>query len=471
VISGPPLRRACDYDSHFTGSVSEHVAKNGTGAFPHGFVWGAATAAYQIEGAAREDGRGESIWDRFCSTAGKVRNGDSGEVACDFYHRYREDVALLDDLGIGGFRFSIAWPRVLPDGRGKVNAAGLDFYDRLVDELLAIGIRPFPTLYHWDLPQALEDAGGWPSRATVEAFCEYAEVVAARLGDRVTDWTTHNEPHVAAWAGYGRGVHAPGRTDTADALAAAHHLLLSHGRAAEVLRREVPGARVGITLDLWPMEPASDSPEDLAAAYEADGDQNRWFLDPLFRGDYPEDMVELFAPHAPHVEDGDLATIAAPLDFLGINYYRREVYERTDDGGRRVLHQPGSLYTEMGWEVSPHGLHKLLVRLRDDYAPPAIYITENGAAFGDVRGHDGNVYDPERRAYIAEHIREIGRAAADGVPVAGYFVWSLMDNFEWAHGYCKRFGLVYVDFPTLERVPKSSFYWYRDFIAEVNGKH
>jgi beta-glucosidase len=454
-----------------TGSVKGHPSDNDKQAFPHGFVWGAATAAYQIEGAATEDGRGESIWDRFCVTEGKVRNGDSGEIACDFYHRYRDDVALLDDLGIGGFRFSIAWPRVLPTGRGKPNAAGLDFYDRLVDELLARGIRPFATLYHWDLPQALEEEGGWPSRSIVDAFCEYAELVAGRLGDRVTDWITHNEPHVAAWAGYGRGVHAPGRQSPADALAAAHHLLLSHGLAAEVLRRDVPGARVGITLDLWPMEAASDSPEDLAAAREADGDQNRWFLDPLFRGEYPEDMLELFAPHLPEIADGDLETIAAPLDFLGVNYYRREVYERTGDGGRRVLHQPGSVYTEMGWEVSPHALHELLLRLRDDYAPPAIYITENGAAFGDVRGHDGRVYDPERQAYIAEHIREIGRAAADGVPVAGYFVWSLMDNFEWAHGYCKRFGLVYVDFPTLERVPKASFYWYRDFIAQVNGKH
>jgi beta-glucosidase len=452
-----------------TGSVKGHASDNGKQAFPHGFVWGAATAAYQIEGAASEDGRGESIWDRFCVTEGKVRNGDSGAIACDFYHRYRDDVALLDDLGIGGFRFSIAWPRVLPTGRGKPNAAGLDFYDRLVDELLAHGIRPFATLYHWDLPQALEDEGGWPSRSTVDAFCEYAELVAGRLGDRVTDWITHNEPHVAAWSGYGNGAHAPGRESPADALAAAHHLLLSHGLAAEVLRRDVPGARVGISPDLWPMEAASDSPEDLAAAREADGDQNRWFLDPLFRGEYPADMLELFAPHVPEIADGDLETIAAPLDFLGVNYYHRDVYERTGDGGRRVLHQPGSVYTEMGWEVTPHALHKLLLRLRDDYAPPAIYITENGAAFGDVRGHDGRVYDPERKAYLAEHIREIGRAAADGVPVAGYFVWSLMDNFEWAHGYCKRFGLVYVDFPTLERVPKASFYWYRDFIASVNG--
>jgi beta-glucosidase len=438
--------------------------------FPADFVWGAATAAYQVEGAVREDGRGESIWDRFCAADGKVRNHDSGAIACDFYHRFPEDLALLRELGVGAYRFSVAWPRVLPDGRGRVNEAGLDFYDRLVDALLAAGIEPFVTLYHWDLPQALEDAGGWPARATVDAFCEYAEAVGSRLGDRVRHWITHNEPHVAAWQGYGRGVHAPGRASAADALAAGHHLLLSHGLATEALRRLVPRASVGITLDLWPMEPASDSPHDVAAAREADGYQNRWFLDPVFRARYPADMLELLAPDAPPVRDGDLETIAAPLDFLGVNYYRREVVARAGDGGRRVVHQPGSLYTETGWEVSPWGLRDVLVRLRDDYAPRALYVTENGAAFGDVRGHDGSVNDPERVEYLAGHVDSIARALAAGVPVAGYFVWSLLDNFEWAHGYSKRFGIVYVDYPTLERVPKASFYWYRDFIAgRANG--
>jgi beta-glucosidase len=437
--------------------------------FPRDFIWGAATAAYQIEGAVADDGRGESIWDRFCATEGKVRNGDNGTIACDFYHRYPEDVALMRDLGLTGFRFSIAWSRVLPSGTGKVNAHGLDFYDRLVDELLEVGIQPFPTLYHWDLPQALEDAGGWPVRATAEAFAEYARVVAAKLGDRVRDWTTHNEPHVAAWAGYGQGAHAPGRTSRRDALAASHHLLLSHGLAADVLRQEVADARIGITLDLWPMEPASDSPDDVAAASEADGDQNRWFLDPLYRGSYPADMLELFAADAPPVEPGDAATIAAPLDFLGVNFYRREVIARAGNGGRTIVHQPKSVYTEMGWEVSPHGLYDVLVRLRDDYAPAAIYVTENGAAFGDVLRHNGSVSDPERTAYLADHIEVTRGAIAAGVPVKGYFVWSLLDNFEWGHGYSKRFGIVYVDYPTLARVPKSSFYWYRDFISQTNG--
>jgi beta-glucosidase len=432
---------------------------------PPNFLWGAATAAYQIEGAAHEDGRGASIWDRFCATPGKVRNGDTGEIACDFYHRYPQDVALMRELGLKAFRFSVAWPRVVPEGRGPVNQAGLDFYDRLVDELLGNGIEPLVTLYHWDLPLPLEDAGGWPERATAEAFRDYTEVVARRLGDRVTYWITQNEPHVVAWVGYGQGVHAPGRASSADAIAAAHHVLLAHGLATEVLRRDVPDACVGIAPDLWPMEPASDSAEDLAAAREADGDQNRWFLDPIFRGEYPEDMLELFAPHAPPVEDGDMDVISAPIDVLGVNFYHRDVVARAAGGGRRVVHQPDSEYTEMGWEVSPQGLYDILVRLHEDYAPPSLMVTENGAAFSDVREHDGTVNDTERVAYLQAHVDAVERAIAAGVPVDGYFVWSFLDNFEWAHGYSKRFGIVYVEYPTLERIPKSSFYWYRDLIA------
>jgi beta-glucosidase len=432
--------------------------------FPAEFAWGAATAAYQIEGAAAEDGRGESVWDRFCATDGKVRNGESGAIACDFYNRYREDVALMRELGLKAFRFSVSWPRILPEGVGRVNEAGLDFYDRLVDELLSAGITPFVTLYHWDLPQALEDRGGWPERATVDAFLEYVELVAAKLGDRVEHWITHNEPRVNAWVGYGWGIHAPGRTSERDALAAAHHLLLSHGRALEVLRRDVPKAQVGITLDVFPVEPASGEERDLDAARHLDGFHNRWFLDPVFQGEYPSDLLEHFGANAPAVEDGDLALISGPIDFLGVNYYRREVVARNESGGTRIVHQPESVYTDMGWEVSPEGLFDLLVRLKDEYAPRAIYVTENGAAFGDVRGHDGCVRDPERLAYLQEHVGVLGRARAAEVPVAGYFVWSLLDNFEWAHGYSKRFGLVYVDYPTLERIPKSSFYWYRDLI-------
>jgi len=456
-----PNRVGC----RLTGSATKGTRVSSHDHIPSNFLWGAATAAYQIEGAVREDGRGPSIWDRFCATPGKVRNGDTGEIACDFYHRYGNDIALMRELGLKAFRFSVAWPRVIPEGRGAVNQAGLDFYDRLVDHLLASGIEPFVTLYHWDLPLALEDAGGWPARETAEAFRDYAEVVAQRLGDRVTYWITQNEPHVVAWVGYGHGVHAPGRASSADAIAASHHVLLAHGLATEVLRREVPDACVGITLDLWPMEPASGSPEDVAAAREADGDQNRWFLDPIFRGTYPEDMLELFAPDAPPVRDGDMELISAPIDVLGVNFYHRDVVERTDGGGRRVVHQPDSEYTEMGWEVSPDGLRDILVRVHEDYAPPSLMVTENGAAYSDVREHDGTVRDSERVAYIASHVAAIEQAIAAGVPVDGYFVWSFLDNFEWAHGYSKRFGIVYVDYPTLERIPKSSFFWYRDRIA------
>ena len=435
-----------------------------TTSFPPDFVWGAATASYQIEGAAREDGRGESVWDRFCATPGKVRNGDSGDVACDFYHRFRDDVALMRELGLDAFRFSIGWPRVLPNGRGRVNKAGLDFYDRLVDELLAHGIEPFATLFHWDTPQALEDAGGWPARATAEAFVEYAEAVAGRLGDRVRYWITHNEPWVCAWIGHAWGQHAPGRTSESDAVATAHHLLLSHGWAVDAIRRAASDAQVGLTLNLAHAYPASDTPEDEAAAWQVDGEGNRWFLDPIFRGAYPADLLERNELVAPFVRDGDLEAMAAACDFLGINNYFRFLVSG-GDGGPRMERNPEADHTDMGWEVYPEGLRRLLVRVAEDYAPPAIYITENGAAFGDVRSHDGRIHDPERTEFIASHIDAVAAAVADGAPVKGYFVWSLLDNFEWAHGYSKRFGVIYIDYPTLERVPKDSFYWYRDSIA------
>lgn len=442
--------------------------------FPPDFVWGAATASYQIEGAVSEDGRGESIWDRFSATPGKVRNGETGAIACDHYHRYREDVALMRDLGLNAYRFSIAWPRILPRGRGRVNGAGLDFYDRLVDELLAAGIQPYATLYHWDLPQTLEDDGGWVSRATVEAFVEYVGVVVDRLGDRVKHWITHNEPWVAAWLGYGWGQHAPGRTGESTAVAAAHHLLLSHGRAVEVIRREVPGAEVGITLNLTPLYPASDSPEDAAALRAADGMSNRWFLDPIFRAEYPADTLEWLEPSLPTIEAGDLQTIAAPIDFLGINNYSRGIV-RDDPATGRPTHirpdggspfSPASEFTDMGWEIYPNGLYDLLVRVNRDYGPARLYITENGAAFRDVRMHDGSVTDPERQQYIEQHLEACSRAIRDGVPLAGYFVWSFLDNFEWAFGYWMRFGIVYVDYPTLERVPKASARWYGNLIRE-----
>jgi beta-glucosidase len=434
--------------------------------FPTDFVWGAATASYQIEGAANEDGRGESVWDRFSATPGKVRNGENGAIACDFYHRYRDDIALMRELGLDAFRFSIAWPRILPDGRGPVNAKGLDFYDRLVDELLGSGIAPFVTLFHWDTPQVLEDAGGWPSRDIVDAFAEYVDAVSARLGDRVGHWITHNEPWVVSWVGHGWGHHAPGRQSEADALATAHHLLLSHGRAVEILRRNSQGSQVGITLNLDSPNAASDSPEDRAATRWVDGLHNRWFLDPIFRGAYPDDMAEAWSAILPEIRDGDLETISAPIDFLGVNNYTSPLVSGDSNGGRsQIVRRENVDRTDMGWEVVPEGLHDLLVRLHRDYRPAAIYVTENGAAYPDVRDHEGLVRDPERQAYYEGYLAGAARAVAEGVPLRGYFAWSLLDNFEWAWGYWKRFGLIYVDFATLERVPKGSFHWYRDFIA------
>jgi beta-glucosidase len=434
-------------------------------AFPPDFVWGAATAAYQIEGAVADDGRGESIWDRFTATPGRIRNGDDGRVACDFYHRYPADIRLMRGLGLDAYRFSIAWPRILPEGHGRINGPGLDFYDRLVDELLANDVEPFVTLYHWDLPQALEDRGGWPARETVDAFAEYTEVVAARLGDRVHHWITQNEPWVIAWLGYATGQNAPGGTNEADAVAASHHVLLAHGRAVEVIRRDVPEAQVGITLDLIPMHPLTTSEADADAARLEDAVRNRWFLDPVLRGEYPAEAMERFGPMLPPGAADDLPTISAPLEFLGVNYYRRHLVQADPQGGGpRVVRPEGHDVTGMGWEIYPDALYELLLRLRDDYDAPPLYITENGAAFADHRVN-GHVHDPERTAYIERHLDAVARALDAGVPLAGYFVWSLLDNFEWSQGYSQRFGIVYVDFDTLERVPKTSYAWYRDFIA------
>ena len=434
--------------------------------FPDSFVWGAATASYQIEGAIHEGGRGESIWDRFCATPGKVVNGDDGSVACDFYHRYPDDIRLMQDLGIESFRFSIAWPRVIPTGSGAVNQEGLDFYDRLVDALLAAEIDPCVTLYHWDLPAVLEDAGGWPDRAIIEPFVEYTAAVAERLGDRVKRWITHNEPWVVGWLGYGTGEHAPGHRNRRAALAASHNLLVSHGLAVDVLRELVPDAEVGITLNLHEIMAASEAPEDVAAARYVDGYHNRWYLDPIFRGAYPQDMLDVYAEDVPEILDGDFALMTRPTDFLGINYYTRHVIAAgpTLTEPRYVLDGFAAV-TDMNWEVYPSGLRDLLVRLHEEYAPGAIHITENGAAYPDVQRHDGSVPDPERVAYVEGHIDAMGQALADGVPLTAYYVWSLLDNFEWAWGYSRRFGIVHVDYPTLERTPKTSFETYRDRIA------
>ena len=445
--------------------------------FPKGFFWGVATSAYQIEGAATEGGRGESVWDRFARTPGKITDGSDGAIACDHYHRWQDDVLLLKQLGLNAYRFSVGWSRVMPRGRGVPNSASLDFYEALVDLLLAAGIRPFVTLNHWDLPQALQDEGGWSARSTCEAFTGYAEAVARRLGDRVADWTTHNEPWCIAHLGWQTGDHAPGMRDPLASLRAAHHLLLSHGQAVPVLRRDSRGARVGIVLNLTPGYPASPSEADAEATRRFDGSFNRWYLDPLYRGAYPADAIadrvrdgHLAGPDLPFVAEGDLAVIATPTDHLGINYYSRavlrsEVVPESGNAPRTEFPAPAAEHTEMGWEVYPRGLHDLLVRVHRDYRPARIHLTEIGAAFSDAPDGEGRISDARRIRFVRDHLLEAGRAIDEGVPVVGCFVWSLIDNFEWQHGYTKRFGLVWVDFASLQRTPKDSALWYRDVAA------
>ncbi|MDP8905246.1 MAG: GH1 family beta-glucosidase [Chloroflexota bacterium] len=439
--------------------------------FPEGFVWGVATSAYQIEGAVSEDGRGESIWDRFCRTPGRVANGDTGDVACDHYHRYREDLALMAELGVDAYRFSIAWPRLFPDGGSRLNRKGLDFYERVVDGLLELGIAPAATLYHWDLPQALQDRGGWADRATVGRFTDYAATAFDALGDRVTVWITHNEPWMASFIGHLRGVHAPGLTDLQAALRAAHHLLLSHGEAVRAHRALGVPAPIGITLNLFATYPVSDSDEDRAAVAASEGYTNRWFLDPIFRRQYPSDTAARFERAGAvidFIEDGDLQAIAAPIDFLGVNYYSpRRVSASGEEFGWRV--QPGSEsgapLTAIGGEIHPDGLTDLLTALQREYGNVPLYVTENGCALEDTVGRDGRVHDAQRIDFLEAHFEAARRAIQAGVDLRGYFVWSLLDNFEWAMGYTPRFGLVHVDFATQRRTRKDSFYFYRDFIA------
>lgn len=448
--------------------------------FPAQFVWGVATSAFQIEGMTELGGRGESVWDRFCLKPGAIGDGSDGRRACEHFARYREDVALMRSLGVQAYRFSIAWPRVLPTGRGGVNGAGLDFYDRLVDALLAAGIRPFVTLNHWDLPQALEDAGGWPARGTVDAFVQFADAVSRRLGDRVRDWTTHNEPWCVAHLGYATGEHAPGRKEPAASLAAIHHLLLSHGLSVPVLRANAPGAQVGIVLNLGSPYAASPSEADRQALQSFDGKFNRWYLDPLYHARYPQDAVEEYVregllPSAdlPFVKPGDLAAIAAPTDYLGINYYSRSII-RSDrvpdaDNAPRTIPEPTAAQkTDMGWEVYPDGLRTLLLRLARDYHPPRLYVTENGAAYATAPDDKGRVDDRERVDYLRSHIHAVQQAIQEGAPVAGYFAWSLLDNFEWQHGYSKRFGIVWVDYESQARIVKESGRFYSGVIGR-NG--
>lgn len=435
--------------------------------FPEEFVWGAATASYQIEGAWEEDGKGENIWDRFSHTPGKIENGDTGDIACDHYHRWREDIQLMKEIGIQAYRFSISWGRIFPEGSGEITPAGIDFYSRLVDELLNNGIEPYITLYHWDLPQVLQDEGGWPNRATAEAFVEYADLVSKKLGDRVKNWMTFNEPFVSAWVGYMEGRHAPGHRDVDEMLATAHHLLLAHGLSVPVIRNNVPNAQVGIVLNLSGMMPASRSAADRAASWIQDGVINRWYLDPLEGRGYPQDMVKHYGRPMEFVQDGDLPIIAVPIDYLGINYYTRgivrskEVSESENDP-QTLFPNPDP--TDMGWEVYPQGLFDILARVHFDYNFPRLYITENGAAYPDQLDENGQVADPLRIAYYREHLKAVSKAIEMGIPVKGYFTWSLLDNFEWAHGYKMRFGLIYVDYETQQRVLKHSAKYYREVI-------
>jgi beta-glucosidase len=457
---------------------------NGVRRFPDGFLWGAATAAYQIEGAAAADGRTPSIWDTFSETPGRVVGGHTGHVATDHYHRYRDDVALMARLGLGSYRFSVSWPRVQPAGAGPANPKGLDFYRRLVDELLDNGIEPWVTLYHWDLPQPLEDAGGWPVRETAQRFAEYSEIVYAALGDRVRYWTTLNEPWCSSFLGYGSGDHAPGRRDPASAVRAAHHLLLGHGLAVQAIRARGNDPHLGVTLNLYAVDGASPSEADEDAARRIDGLSNRFFLDPVLLGSYPSDVVSDLAGIADftHVRDGDLATISTPLSFLGVNYYSRHITAAPPVGpvGQRDWRAgggacyPGSEgvqfvkrgvpVTAMDWEIDAPGLTEVLQRVHRDYPEVPLYVTENGAAFEDCVSPDGTVDDPDRRSYIEGHLGACHDAIRAGVPLRGYFAWSLMDNYEWAWGYTRRFGLVYVDYVNQSRTPKSSALWYSDVI-------
>jgi len=435
--------------------------------FPPGFVWGVATSSFQIEGGAAEDGKGESIWDRFCRNPGAIADGSDGDIACDHFHRWREDLDLIAQLGVDAYRFSISWPRVRPGGAGAWNARGLDFYERLVDGLLERGVKPYVTLNHWDLPAELQDSGGWAHRDTVHRFVEYALGVHERLGDRVAAITTHNEPWVIATLGHETGVFAPGVKSRAIAAQVSHHLLLSHGLALQALRAAGCKSQLGIVLNLSPIHPATASAADLARARLEDGRGLRWYLDPLFKAVYPPDVLDFLGADAPRVEPGDLQTIATPMDFLGINYYSRTVVSAdtpwdTARGGMAV--------TEMGWEIYPDGLTELLLRLHHDYAVPPLYVKENGGAFKD-QVIDGQVHDADRVAYIASHISAVGDALAQGVNMAGYMVWSLLDNFEWASGYEKRFGIVHVDYPTQRRTMKDSAHWYRAFLQRQRAKN
>jgi len=422
--------------------------------FPNNFLWGSATSSFQIEGATHADGRGESIWDNFCRRDGAIVDRSDGSTACDHYHRYADDIALMADLGLQAYRFSIAWPRIIPTGRGAVNQKGLDFYDRLVDELLSKNIAPYATLYHWDLPQALEDENGWVNRETANAFVDYTAAVVSRLGDRVASWATLNEPYCSAVLGYLDGVHAPGRKSLNDCLAATHHLLLAHGMAIPVIRDLAPNAEAGIVLNFTPALPDTDSDEDQKQCALKDGFDNRWYIEPIVGHGYPQEVVDNFNWSQSEIHDGDLATISTPIDFLGINYYTRQIVH----SDKTQATQPLPL-TDMGWEIYPQGIGDLLTRLHANYTFKKYYITENGAAMPDVADSQDFVNDQDRIEYFQSHLEQLQKNIESGIPLAGYFAWSLFDNFEWAYGYEKRFGIVRVNYETQKRTPKASALW------------
>jgi beta-glucosidase len=449
--------------------------------FPERFIWGAATSAYQVEGAVDADRRGPSIWDTFCRVPGTVAQGETGDVAADHFHRYLDDVELMRGIGLGAYRFSVAWPRIQPAGRGPANVRGLDFYARLVDALLEAGIQPLATLYHWDLPQALQDGGGWPARDTALRFAEYARIVYGALHDRVSWWATINEPWCAAFLGHSAGVHAPGERDPARALRAAHHLLLGHGEAVGAMRAIDPRPMIGIPLNLVPTHAATDdqTPSLQDAVRRIDGLQNRLFLDPIVRGSYPVDLLEDIAPLGGlPLEAADAETIAEPLDWLGVNYYFDRTIEAGDGRGSLEPSFPGVTgvrevaprgpTTDMGWPITPLGLRDLLIRLWRDYPGlPPLLVSENGVAYDDPAGPDGSIDDAGRIAYLAAHIDAVADALAEGVDVRGYLVWSLIDNFEWAEGYAKRFGLIHVDYTSQKRTPRRSATWYAGLIRSA----
>ncbi len=437
--------------------------------FEHDFVWGCSTSAYQIEGAVAEDGRVESIWDRFAAQPGRIRDGSSGAVACDHYRRWPEDLDLANKLGLNAYRFSISWPRICSAVGAAPNSKGLDYYSRLVDGMLERGLDPWVTLYHWDLPQYLQEQGGWVRRETVDAFVEFTDIVSRHLGDRVKNWITHNEPWCTAIHGNLDGVHAPGLKDFGTALQVCHHVLLSHGLAVPVIRANVADAQVGIALSLHHIRPASDQQDDIDAARRHDGLRNRWFLDPLHGRGYPSDVLQLCGATVPVMHAGDLEAIAAPTDFLGVNYYFPEVVENDPDRfplRARVITVPDCERTAFGWEVSPDGMTALLQRLEHDYHPRSIYITENGSTYDDVVNEHGAINDVQRRDYLIRHLQAMRDAILHGVKIKGYFAWSLLDNFEWAEGYLRRFGLTYVDFQTQRRTVKLSGKWYGDFLKQ-----